>query len=115
MGLLHKSTGVGRRVVLCLMLTVPPGQVARVIDGDTLALYHVGVGGLEYVRVLDVDTPERRQPGWAEARAATEAWVAEGPMTMTLCRRDKYGRYVGVIERDGVKLADVLRKEGHVK
>lgn len=53
---------------------IGPCSVLYVIDGDTL---DVDCGsGRERVRLLRIDTPEREEPGYAEARAALERLVA---------------------------------------
>jgi micrococcal nuclease len=53
---------------------VGPCRVRRVIDGDTL---DVRCGGrTERVRLLRIDTPEREEPGYGEARRALERLVS---------------------------------------
>lgn len=85
--------------LLCLSAVLPPAQVRRVIDGDTVVLHHVGVPAEERVRVLGVDTPERGEPGYAEAAAFTAAWLAAGPFKIDACRRDSFGRYLAWVTR----------------
>lgn len=71
-------------------------QVVRVIDGDTIV-----IEGGERVRLLCVDTPERGQPGWAEARDFLRELV-EG-RAVRLVRedghrnRDRYGRLLRLV------------------
>lgn len=76
------------------------GRVVHVIDGDTV---DVEIGGQQMrVRYIGVNTPERDQPCYAEARAANDDLVYGE--TVTLVRdtsdTDQYGRllryvYVG--------------------
>lgn len=102
-------------MLLCLTLTLQPGHVKRVIDGDTFILFHVGTPPEERVRLLGVDTPEKNQLGFEEAKALTKTWLAKGPSTLTTCQRDSFGRYVATVERDGETLADALIQAGHSK
>lgn len=97
---------------LCLTLIILPAHVARVIDGDTFTLHHVGVPTEEVVRVANIDTPERGEPGFLEAKAFTTAWLAAGPFTFHSCRRPTFGRYSAVISRNGATLADALYAAG---
>lgn len=51
-------------------------HVTRVIDGDTIEVeLH---GEIERVRLLCIDTPERGEPGYAEAAEYLNALVANG-------------------------------------
>lgn len=97
----------------CLTLIVPSRQVSRVIDGDTFILYSVGVPPEERIRVLEIDTPERGQSGFEEAKAFTASWLALGDFTMTACKRDSFGRLLATVTRNGVSLADVLFAKGY--
>jgi micrococcal nuclease len=85
--------------------------VARVIDGDTFALYHVGVQTEERVRVLNVDTPERHEAKFDEAAAFTKAWLERGPFMLATCKRDSFGRLLATVTRpNGEDLAVDLKK-----
>lgn len=93
-------------------------QVVRVIDGDSLQL-RLDLGlylttELRF-RVLGVDTPERGEPGWAEATAFTTAWLdASGPLTAATAKADSFGRWLCDLTReDGSGLADALLEAGH--
>jgi micrococcal nuclease len=100
-------------ILLCLTLIIPSTQVRRVLDGDTFALWNVGLGNEERVRVLDIDTPERGQPGFAEATTFTVHWLAVGNFTITACKRDSFGRLLVVVSREGhMNLADSLYVNG---
>lgn len=99
----------------CWTLAVQPADV-QVVDGDTL---HVklavwdDVVRLETVRVLGVDTPERGQPGYEEARAYTESWAKAEAFRVLYCgRRDKYGRALATLSRQGSVLAQELLQRG---
>lgn len=98
-------------MVGCLGLLITPRQVARTLDGDTFALYAVGISTEEHVRILGVDTPELRdsltQPA-REARAFTQQWLARGDFTLYTCKRDSFGRLLAVISRGNDTLAVAL-------
>lgn len=99
--------------LFCLTLTVDPAQVKRIIDGDTFALYHVGVPAEERIRVTPIDTPERGKAGYVEATLFTLNWLKAGPFDVITCKRDSFGRLLADVSRDGVLLADELVKAGH--
>lgn len=102
-------------VLACLTAQLTSGHVWRVIDGDTFVLYAVGVPAEERVRVLNIDTPERHQANYAEAREFTQSWLARGPFSITACRRDSFGRLLAVVDRPGDTLAHALTSAGFGK
>lgn len=77
-------------------------RLDRVIDGDTLA---VRVSGHPVrVRLLGIDSPERGQPGWAEARAAARQQFGP-PGSRLRCTigpepRDAFGRILASCAQD---------------
>ena len=99
-------------MLLCLTALIQPAHVQRVIDGDTLVLFHVGTPPEERVRLLGVDTPERGQPGANEATAFTKSWLQRGAWTLTACQRDSFGRLLGTATRDGSSLGTQLVEAG---
>jgi endonuclease YncB( thermonuclease family) len=76
------------------------GRVTNVIDGDTI---DVEIDGAEYrIRYVGVNTPERDEPCYSEARAANAAMVQGQTVTLErdVSETDRYGRllrfvYVG--------------------
>jgi micrococcal nuclease len=86
-----------------------------VVDGDTFWL------GGEKIRIADINTPEVSEPECArEARlgeaasARLLALLNEGAFTLESegRDRDRYGRLLRVVERDGESLGAVLVREG---
>lgn len=74
-------------------------EVIRVVDGDTLDLrldlgFHLSAA--MRFRLLGVDTPERGQPGWAEATAYVQAWCDEhsGNLRVRTHKADSFGRWL---------------------
>jgi endonuclease YncB( thermonuclease family) len=100
-------------LALCLIVTLTPGHVRRVIDGDTFVLHHVGVPAEERVRILGVDTPERFEVGATAATAFTAMWLARGDFTLHACRRDSFGRLLGTVTRGTDSLHVAIIAAGH--
>ena len=60
------------------MTNAYPAKIKRVIDGDTIDLViDLGfrISTVQRIRLIDVDTPERGDPDWANATAFTQQWV----------------------------------------
>ncbi|WP_419791404.1 thermonuclease family protein [Staphylococcus chromogenes] len=80
-------------------------RVLRVIDGDTLEMridlgFHTHT--VRKVRLLGVDTPERGQVNYNEAKAFTTGTVLGKNVYVQTYKADSFGRY----------LADVWYREG---
>jgi endonuclease YncB( thermonuclease family) len=108
-----------RHLLMALFCFTLSASVVRVIDGDTFVAtgpaWH-GVTVTETVRVLGVDTPEVTGPTAAAglaAKAFAAAWLGAGPVTVATCKRDSFGRALGVVTKGGVTLADALIQAGH--
>lgn len=82
--------------------TAPITHVDRVIDGDTI------VADLElwphlaeldvHIRLADVDTPERGQPGYDKAAAVTSSWLAlHAELELWTNGLDHFGRTLAVV------------------
>ena len=79
----------------------------KVVDGDTLRLdVDLGWGVWvrnQSVRLHGVDTPERGQPGWAEATQFVKDWMGNlnAPLTIqtTKDHTGKYGRMLVAVWR----------------
>lgn len=90
-------------------------RVERVVDGDTLRLVRTRVVGCVDgliltatdaapvpVRLVHVDTPERGETGWAQARDDLLAWVASHDrLTLHDAGRDSFGRLLGDLHAAG--------------
>jgi endonuclease YncB( thermonuclease family) len=96
----------------CLFIDVPPGAVLNQPDGDTFHVFAFQPGGVVKIRIEGVNTPEKNQPGWAEAKAFTKAWLAKGPFRVTTCGKPTIDRIVGKVERDGKTLAQDIKDAG---
>ena len=90
-------------------------RVTCIVDGDTI--WYRG----EKIRIADIDTPEVSQPGCAReaelGAAATRrmrSLLNEGPFSLEPVDRDRdrYGRLLRTVTRDGESLGAVLVDEG---
>jgi micrococcal nuclease len=100
--------------------------VLRWVDGDTVDLrvssvhdfgfrFRYGFTFEDRFRLFGVNTPERGQPGWAEATAACVAFAPVGSTVYVETHkdsRDKYGRWLADIYVNGSSLNLHLIAEG---
>ena len=92
-------------------------DLARVVDGDTVDLivklgFHIRAE--ERFRLAGIDTPERGQPGWAEATAALTVLLAGGIQRIETIKTDKYGRWLVMIwTPEGVNVNLQMIGDGH--
>ena len=103
--------------LLCWTITT---TATRVIDGDTFVanvpIWMDVTLTDQRVRVLGVNTPEPRAPTMAAGLAATaftREWLARGPITIEACKRDAFGRVLGVVRRGDETLAAAVIAAGH--
>jgi micrococcal nuclease len=86
------------------------GNVTYIVDGDTLDLNGIRV------RLSLVDTPERGQPGFKEAKDFVSSLCLgkEGELDVDDGQRrgDRYGREIGIVYCNGVNLNEKLMNEG---
>lgn len=72
----------------------------RVIDGDTIQVT-IDVGfrfqTVQTLRLLQLDTPERGQPGWAEARAKLTQLITGPRLKVQTVKQDSFGRWLSHI------------------
>jgi len=84
--------------------------VTRVIDGDTIV-----ISGGEKVRLIGIDTPEKGQCGFDEAKQALEDLLSNGRAilyTGTISDTDKYDRLLRYIEVEGTDVGLTLILDG---
>lgn len=85
----------------------------RVVDGDTIDVsLDMGFNTWcsQRLRLLDVDTPERSEPGWAEATSFTASSLLAGSIVVNTVKRDSFGRWLAKVWVDGVLLNDAIRE-----
>lgn len=74
-------------------------KIINVVDGDTCDLIidlGFGVQKKERVRLEDIDTPERGEDGFCEAKVFLESYIGEKIFLETK-KRGKYGRWIGTL------------------
>ncbi len=83
--------------------------VERVVDGDTVVCASLGK-----VRLLGIDTPERGEKGFYEARDRLARLVGGRWVTLHFDEElfDRYGRVLGYPVVDGVEVCPLLVAEG---
>ncbi len=88
-------------------------QVVNVVDGDTI---DVLIGGQEFrLRYSGMDTPERGEPGYAEATAANVALVSGKTVTLEkdISETDRFGRLLRYVYIDGEMVNARLVEDGY--
>ena len=98
---------------------MPTCQIARVIDGDTVAMSCAGSGPFR-ARLVGYDTPEAFEPACAaEAQAARAAKTRLSTLVASaqtvdaqVSGTDRYGRRLVRLAIDGRDVGDVLIAEG---
>lgn len=105
------STPIGKTI---------PANVSRVIDGDTVEVKFKN-GKKETVRLLLIDTPETKhptlpvQPFGKEASAFAKKFFPVGAkveVDIDVSERDKYGRLLAYLWKDGVMYQDAVLDAG---
>lgn len=91
----------------------------RVVDGDTCDLI-VDCGFRHTItdrfRLARINTPERGQPGWAEATARLEELLTgQNLLIRTEKPKDKWGRWLADVFVAGQCVNDLLVAEGHAE
>lgn len=92
----------------------PPlqGVVTQVTDGDSLRFTPAGQPAI-VVRLADIDAPEICQPWGEQARRALTDLALNKPGQLRTVGRDVHGRMLGVLNIEGVNVAQRLVEEGH--
>lgn len=89
------------------------GSCYHVVDGDT-----IDVEGVGRIRLVGVNTPERGQPGYREAKDFVKSMCLGRTVQLDIDdakRHDKYGRVLAVVYVDGVNLNRELLRRGYAE
>lgn len=94
-------------------------RVMNVVDGDTCDV-EIDLGFLVVtkvrVRLYGIDTPERGQPGWAEATAALKEMVLNKKVQLISYKHgEKFGRFLGELYVDEINVNQELLVRGFAK
>lgn len=94
------------------------GLVTNVVDGDTVdVVVDLGfkVNTAQRLRLAGVDTPERNQAGFSEAKAFTQEMIGGKLVTIKTQKVSKFGYYLADITIDGKNVSQELIAAGHGK
>lgn len=99
----------------CREITARTFAVLRVIDGDTFVVMYDGEP--TSCRLYGIDTPERGEPGYRDARDELARLIDEGGGVVeihfpTMRKRDNFGRLLVTATVGGVDLSTALRDHG---
>lgn len=102
--------------------------VTNVVDGDTIDVeVDLGfkVSTKQRIRLAGIDTPERGQPGYYEAKERLRVLCVDRQVLLTTTKISKFGYYLGVvalisnvfnpISLEGKTINDILLEENLAK
>ncbi len=86
--------------------------VLRVIDGDTFEYYDADSAKILKVRLLCVDTPEKREEGYEEATAYLRSLILNKQITLkaSVNDKDKYGRLLRYVYVQDWQVTEFVNK-----
>jgi endonuclease YncB( thermonuclease family) len=87
-------------------------RVVGVTDGDTVTVLEDG-SNKHKIRLHGIDTPERGQPHYRQAKDALADKIAGKAVGIGVVDTDRYGRTVGVIYFEGQNINVAMVREGH--
>lgn len=80
--------------------------VTEIIDGDTFLTSR----RKHPIRLANVDTPEKREPGYQQAKKALEQLIQDKKVDVDTVARDKYRRPVAKVKVDGRSVNKAMQK-----
>ena len=83
-------------------------RVTRVLDGDT---FMTG-SRKKPVRLANIDTPEKGEPGYARARQALQGLIGGEEVSIDTKARDSYGRSVATVKVRGKSVNNAMKRYG---
>ena len=86
-------------------------QVKKVFDGDTFKIDRT-IRGTNRIRLNKVDTPEKGRPGHQKATAITKRMIENKKVTIEPVAKDKYGRLIANVYKDGKSVRARLKRQG---
>lgn len=90
-------------------------KVYNVVDGDTVdCLVDLGfkVYSKQRIRLANINTPERGQPGYKEAKVRLEQLVLDKEIVLTTTKQSKWGYFLGELVVNGFNANNMLLAEG---
>lgn len=86
-------------------------RVEKVYDGDTIKIDRK-IRGTNRVRINKVDTPEKGRPGFRKAADVTKRMVNGKKVTIEPVVKDKFGRLIANVYKDGKSVRARLKRQG---
>ena len=80
--------------------------VTKIIDGDTI---ETSVRK-KRIRIEGIDTPEKGQPGYSEAKKALNQLLKDEKVTVTPVATDVYGRTVAKVKKGNSLVSTLMKK-----
>ena len=80
--------------------------VTKIIDGDTI---ETSVRK-NPIRINGLDTPEKSQPGYPEAKKALNELLRDEKVTVTPVAKDVYGRTVAKVKKGNTLVSTLMKK-----
>ena len=84
------------------------GKVTRIPDGDTIK-----VKDGPWIRLANVNAPEKGHPGFEESREALKNLVSQKEVTYTPVAEDAYGRTVANVKVGNKSVNQTMKKKGY--
>jgi len=81
-------------------------KVTKVFDGDTF----LTTVRKKPVRLNDVNTPEKREQGYQDAKKALEKLIGNKEVTIDTITRDKWGRPIANVKRGNQSVNRATKK-----
>ncbi|MCK4248709.1 MAG: thermonuclease family protein [Candidatus Omnitrophica bacterium] len=81
-------------------------KVTRIIDGDTFKTS----SRKNPVRLANVDTPEKKQKGYGQAKQALAGMIQDETVLIDTKARDKYGRAVAIVKLGNKSVNNAMKK-----
>lgn len=103
---------IGRMIPAPVAAETLTGHVVYVSDGDTLLLL-TPAGKKQWIRLAEIDAPEKDQPGGLESKDALMQRVKGRIVEVDYEKRDGYGRLISHIQQDGANLNAAMVRNGH--
>lgn len=80
--------------------------VKRIIDGDTIETSI----RKKPIRIADIDTPEKGQKGYSEAKKKLSELIKGEKVTVTPVATDEYGRIVAKVKKGNTSIPTLMKK-----
>jgi micrococcal nuclease len=94
------------------------GMVSYVVDGDTIDISPVGIAGIQRIRLVCIDTPEKGEEGYEEAKNFVNEMCLGKDVEFDVddvTQYDPYNRILAVVYINGTNLNAELLNKGYAE